>query len=34
MENASRLEREIDQAWVGRVKLYVNILRYRRAEQE
>jgi len=33
-ENASRLEREMDQAWVGRMKLYVNIPRYRRVEQE
>lgn len=34
MKNAGRLEREMDQAWVGRMKLYVNIPRYRMAEQE
>jgi len=34
VKNAGRLEREMDQAWVGRMKLYVNILRYRRVEQE
>jgi len=34
VKNASRLEREMDQAWVGTMKLYVNIPCYRRAEQE
>ena len=27
VKNAGRLEREMDQAWVGRMKLYVNISR-------
>lgn len=32
VQNVCGLEREMDQAWVGKMKLYVNVSRYIRAE--
>jgi len=32
VENVSGLEREMDQAWIGKMKLYVNVPRYKRNE--
>lgn len=34
VENAKRLEKDLDQIYIGNVKLYVNIPRYRRSKVE